>query len=70
MTTTTTSALAAPIAMIFSFNEPFVYQALSGLTDDERGEPRATCFRQGAYGPICADALSGVTALARVLREP
>jgi uncharacterized damage-inducible protein DinB len=35
MTTTTTSALAAPIAMIFSFNEPFVYQALDGLTDDE-----------------------------------
>jgi len=35
MTTATTSALAAPIAMIFSFNEPFVYQALDGLTDEE-----------------------------------
>jgi len=35
MTTATTSALAAPTAMIFSFNEPFVYQALNGLTDDE-----------------------------------
>jgi uncharacterized damage-inducible protein DinB len=35
MTTATTSALAAPTAMIFSFNEPFAYQALSGLTDDE-----------------------------------
>ena len=33
MTTTTTSALAAPTAMIFSFNEPFVYQALKGLTE-------------------------------------
>lgn len=35
MTTATTSVLAAPTAMIFSFNEPFVYQALAGLTDDE-----------------------------------
>jgi uncharacterized damage-inducible protein DinB len=35
MTTATTSALAAPIAMIFSFNEPFVYQALEGLTEEE-----------------------------------
>jgi uncharacterized damage-inducible protein DinB len=35
MTTTITSPVAAPIAMIFSFNEPFVYQALDGLTDDE-----------------------------------
>jgi hypothetical protein len=35
MTTQTTSALAAPIAMIFSFNEPFVYQALDGLTEKE-----------------------------------
>lgn len=35
MTTATTSASAAPIAMIFSFNEPFVLQALSGLTDEE-----------------------------------
>jgi uncharacterized damage-inducible protein DinB len=35
MTTTTTSALAAPTAMIFSFNEPFVHQALNGLTEDE-----------------------------------
>jgi uncharacterized damage-inducible protein DinB len=35
MTTAATSALAAPAAMIFSFNEPFVYQALNGLTDDE-----------------------------------
>jgi uncharacterized damage-inducible protein DinB len=35
MTTTTTSALASPTAMIFAFNEPFVYQALNGLTEDE-----------------------------------
>jgi uncharacterized damage-inducible protein DinB len=35
MTIATTSALAAPTAMIFSFNEPFVYQALSGLSADE-----------------------------------
>ena len=35
MTTATTSALAAPTAMIFSFNEPFVHRALSGLTEDE-----------------------------------
>src|SRR5262245_11783475 len=35
MTTATTSPLAAPIAMIFSFNEPFVYQALNGLTVEE-----------------------------------
>jgi uncharacterized damage-inducible protein DinB len=35
MTTATASPLAAPTAMIFSFNEPFVYQALSGLTEDE-----------------------------------
>ena len=35
MTTATTSALAAPTAMIFSFNEPFVYRALSGLNEDE-----------------------------------
>jgi len=35
MTTTTTSPVVAPIAMIFSFNEPFVYQALNGLTHDE-----------------------------------
>ena len=35
MTTATTSALAAPTAMIFTFNEPLVYQALNGLTDEE-----------------------------------
>jgi hypothetical protein len=35
MTTTTASALASPTAMIFAFNEPFVYQALNGLTGDE-----------------------------------
>jgi uncharacterized damage-inducible protein DinB len=35
MTTETTSALAAPTAMIFSFNEPFVYHALEGLTKEE-----------------------------------
>jgi uncharacterized damage-inducible protein DinB len=35
MTTTAASPVAAPIAMIFSFNEPFVYQALHGLTDEE-----------------------------------
>lgn len=35
MTTTTSSALASPTAMIFAFNEPFVYQALNGLTEDE-----------------------------------
>lgn len=32
---TTTSAVTAPIAMIFSFNEPLVYQALNGLTQEE-----------------------------------
>ena len=35
MPTTTTSALVAPTVMIFSFNEPFLYQALNGLTEDE-----------------------------------
>jgi uncharacterized damage-inducible protein DinB len=35
MTTTTASPLASPTAMIFAFNEPFVYQALKGLTQDE-----------------------------------
>jgi uncharacterized damage-inducible protein DinB len=35
MTTAMTSALAAPAALIFSFNETLVYQALSGLTEDE-----------------------------------
>ncbi len=41
MTTATTSALAAPTAMIFSFNEPFVYRALSGLNEDELRRARA-----------------------------
>jgi hypothetical protein len=35
MTSTTTSAMAAPVATIFSFNEPFVLEALNGLTDEE-----------------------------------
>ncbi len=35
MPTTTTSPTAAPITMIFSFNEPFVYEALNGLSSDE-----------------------------------
>jgi uncharacterized damage-inducible protein DinB len=39
MTTATASALAAPTAMIFSFNEPFVHQALSGLSEEELHRP-------------------------------
>ncbi len=35
MTTTTTSAVAAPIATIFAINDGFVLPALEGLTHDE-----------------------------------
>jgi uncharacterized damage-inducible protein DinB len=35
MTTTAGSAVAAPIAMIFSFNEDLALRALDGLSDDE-----------------------------------
>jgi DinB superfamily len=35
MTTAATSAIAGPIAMIFSFNDDFVLQALNGLTHEE-----------------------------------
>ena len=34
-TATTTSAVAAPIAMIFAINDDFVLQALDGLTDEQ-----------------------------------
>jgi uncharacterized damage-inducible protein DinB len=35
MTIETKPTLTGPIATIFSFNEPFVYRALDGLTDEE-----------------------------------
>lgn len=35
MTSVTTSAVAGPIAMIFSFNDAFVLRALDGLTYEE-----------------------------------
>ena len=35
MTTAITSVVAAPIAMIFSFNDDLVLRALEGLTQDE-----------------------------------
>ena len=35
MSTTSVGSLAAPITMIFSFNEPLVLQALQGLTHEE-----------------------------------
>lgn len=35
MSTTSAGSLAAPIAMIFSFNDGFVLQALQGLTHEE-----------------------------------
>ena len=35
MSTVSAGSLAAPIAMIFSFNEPLVLQALQGLTLEE-----------------------------------
>ncbi len=35
MTTATTSAVGAPIAMIFSFNDDFVLGALNGLTHEQ-----------------------------------
>lgn len=35
MKSTTTNTAAAPIAMVFSFNEHFVLQALEGLTEEE-----------------------------------
>jgi hypothetical protein len=35
MTTATTSAVAAPIAMIFSVNDDLVFRALDGLTHEQ-----------------------------------
>ena len=35
MTTATTSAVAAPIAMIFSVNDDLVFRALDGLTREQ-----------------------------------
>jgi hypothetical protein len=35
MTTTTTTAVAAPMAMIFSTNDDLVLRALDGLTHEE-----------------------------------
>ncbi len=42
MTTTTANAAAAPIAMIFAFNDYFVLQALDGLTHEELWRPLTT----------------------------
>lgn len=39
MTTTAANSAAAPIAMIFAFNEPFILQALEGLTPEELWRP-------------------------------
>lgn len=39
MTTTTGITSAAPIALIFAFNDPFVLQALDGLTPEELWRP-------------------------------
>jgi uncharacterized damage-inducible protein DinB len=39
MTTTPVTTAAAPIAMIFAFNNPFVLQALDGLTNEELWRP-------------------------------
>lgn len=39
MTTTPANTAAAPIAMIFAFNDSFVLQALEGLTQEELWRP-------------------------------
>jgi hypothetical protein len=39
MTTTTANTAAAPVATIFAFNDPFVLQALDGLTNEELWRP-------------------------------
>lgn len=39
MTTTAATTSAAPIALIFAFNDPFVQQALDGLTHEELWRP-------------------------------
>ena len=41
MTTRTANSSAAPIALIFAFNDPFVPQALDGLTPEELWRPLA-----------------------------
>lgn len=42
MTTTAANTAAAPIALIFAFNDSFVPQALEGLTDEELWRPLTT----------------------------
>ena len=42
MTTTTANSAAAPIALIFAFSDPFVHQALEGLTPEELWRPLTT----------------------------
>jgi hypothetical protein len=42
MTTTAANTAAAPIAMIFAFNDSFVLQALDGLTGEELWRPLTT----------------------------
>jgi uncharacterized damage-inducible protein DinB len=42
MTTTAVKTSAAPIALIFAFNDPFVLQAFEGLTHEELWRPLTT----------------------------
>jgi uncharacterized damage-inducible protein DinB len=42
MTTTAANTAAAPIAMIFAFDDPFVLQALENLTHEELWRPLTT----------------------------
>lgn len=68
MTATTTNALTAPIAMIFSINEPFVYQSLDGLSEEELW--RAPTTRNNAMLWVAGHVVQTRAMMLGILGEP
>ena len=68
MTTATTNALTAPIARIFSINEPFVYQALEGLSEEELW--RAPTERNNAMLWVAGHLVQTRAMMVGILGEP
>jgi uncharacterized damage-inducible protein DinB len=68
MTTGMTSPVAAPIAMIFSFNDDLVLRALEGLTQDELW--KAPTDRNNAMIWVAGHVVQTRTRLLQLLDEP